>query len=271
MIEKIFANSNWNVTLSWNYPRSGQVDYLSELRVAHWNGSIWQNYGNDATTGNTTSGTITVNNISTFSPFTLASIHGTSPLPVELLSFTGKLNGTQVDLSWQTASEINNDYFTVERSADAINFEPIGRVDGKGNYNGKSDYAFTDFNPLEGTSYYRLKQTDFDGKFSYSDIISINYVLSSPFVQPAMKIYPNPATNGSDVKLELSGLPASKEVLVVVNNVLGQQMYSKVILTDGNGEIIEAIDPYNQLPPGAYVIVAASDDKLLSKRLVIQQ
>ncbi|MCD6366177.1 MAG: T9SS type A sorting domain-containing protein, partial [Bacteroidales bacterium] len=203
--------------------------------------------------------------------FSLGSIDKTTaPLPVELLSFTGKLNGSQVDLLWETASEINNDYFTIERSDDAISFESIGRVDGKGNYNGLSSYSLIDFNPLTGISYYRLKQTDFDGKFSYSNIVSINYILPVTVIQPAMKLFPNPATNGSLVKLEMTGMSADKEVLVVVTNVLGQQMYSKVILTDQNGQIMVAVDPHNQLSPGTYVIVAASNDKLLSKRLIIQ-
>ena len=196
---------------------------------------------------------------------------GGNPLPVELLSFTGKLNNSQVDLEWETASELNNDYFTVEYSSDGVNFEPIDRIDGKGNYNGLSKYNFTDFNPLQGVSYYRLKQTDFDGKFEYSDIISITYLLNTPAINSNMTLYPNPAQNGSDVKLKMAGMPADKEVLVVVTSVLGQQMYSKVILTDNNGNILYAVDPYNQLPSGTYIIVASSNDKLLSKRLIISQ
>jgi len=195
---------------------------------------------------------------------------GGNPLPVELISFSIEHTSSQVNLSWQTASEINNDYFTVERSADAVNFFPIGRIDGKGTYNGTSNYTFTDFNPLQGISYYRLKQTDFDGKFSYSNIVSINYILPVTVAQPTMKLFPNPATNSSLVKLEMTGMSADKDVLVVVTNVLGQQMYSKVILTDQNGQVMVAVDPHNQLPQGTYVIVAASNDKLLSKRLIIQ-
>ncbi len=191
-------------------------------------------------------------------------------LPVELLSFTGKLNDSQVDLEWETASELNNDYFTVERSSDGVNFEPIGRIDGKGNYNGLSKYYLTDFSPLQGVSYYRLKQTDYDGKFEYSNIISINYLLNTSAINYNMTVYPNPAKNGSDVKLEMTGMPVDKEVLVVVTNVLGKQMYSKVILTDNNGNMLYAVDPYNQLPSGTYIIVATADDKLLSKRLIIQ-
>ncbi len=195
---------------------------------------------------------------------------GSTPLPIELISFNFSVEGKDIELTWETASEVNNDYFTVERSQDAVNFEPVGRVDGKGNYNGLSKYTLTDFNPLTGVSYYRLKQTDFDGKYSYSDIISVNYVTSTPFDGPSMKLFPNPTTRGSDVKMELSGLSPNKEILVVVTNVLGQQMYSKVIVSDTNGNILYAVDPYNQLPSGTYVVVATSDDKLLTKRLVIQ-
>ena len=270
-LERTSGTSNVTVSLSWENARSGEVNKLTTLRVAHWDGSLWTDEGNGSTTGDTISGTVVTSAaVTSFSPFTLASTTSDNPLPITLLNFDAVLNGDQVDLKWETAAEINNDYFTVERSSDGVNFEPIGRIDGKGNYNGLSEYIMTDFNPLQGVSYYRLKQTDFDGKFEYSDIISITYSLNTPAINSNMRLYPNPANNGSDVKLEMTGMPVDKEVLVVVSNVLGQQMYSKVILTDNNGNIIYAVDPYNQLPAGTYIIVASSNDTLLSKRLIIQ-
>ncbi len=271
LIDDVVRNSSWNVKLSWKFPRSGQIDNMSEIRVAHWNGSLWQNYGNDATTGTTTDGTITVNNISNFSPFTLASVTAQNPLPVELISFTGEFNNSQVDLTWQTVSEINNDYFDIQRSQDGINFETIGKIKGAGNSNITIDYNYTDFNPYSGISYYRLKQVDFDGRYEYSNIVKVNYKTNTTNDnnKPELSVFPNPAINGDNVRISISGMEANKEILVVVNNIIGEQLYSKIILTDANGEILETIAPYNQLSQGTYVIVVASDDNIVSKKLII--
>ncbi len=94
-------------------------------------------------------------------------------LPIKLLYFTANKNGRVVDLDWATTTEINNDYFTIERSKDAINFEPIFFKKGAGNSSMNLYYSTIDKSPLSGVSYYRLKQTDFDGKYTYSNIESV--------------------------------------------------------------------------------------------------
>jgi hypothetical protein len=95
-------------------------------------------------------------------------------LPITLLSFTGKsLTNTTNLLEWTTSTEINNDYFTLERSSDAQSFSAIGIVNGAGNSNISLNYNFIDDAPLKGINYYRLKQTDFDGAFSYSNSIAL--------------------------------------------------------------------------------------------------
>lgn len=103
-------------------------------------------------------------------------IQNTSPLPIELLSFNATQNKTAVDIAWKTATEINNDFFTVERSKDGNAFEEIGNISGAGNSNIILEYSFTDINPYNGISYYRLKQTDFNGEFSYSQSVAIRIV-----------------------------------------------------------------------------------------------
>lgn len=96
-----------------------------------------------------------------------------SILPIELYSFNGHNNENVNELYWVTETEINNDYFTVERSMDGINFVSVADVAGAGNSNSLLDYQLTDYNPYTGINYYRLKQTDFNGSFSYSDLIAI--------------------------------------------------------------------------------------------------
>jgi len=185
-----------------------------------------------------------------------------SPLPIELLSFEAIKNGEHVSINWQTASEKNNDYYTVERSKDGINFETISMVKGSGDKNMLMEYTETDFNPLNGISYYRLKQTDFNGKFTYSKIVAVNY----HFNEAGLDVFPNPS-NG-DFNVNLTGFE-NKEVLVLVRDISGKEIYSKVILTQANKEII-AVDLSQQLSPGTYLVVASSLNMLYSKRIIIK-
>lgn len=99
--------------------------------------------------------------------------YGSGSMPVELMVFNGKLISGAVELNWATASETNNDYFTIERSIDGISFEEIGFVQGAGNSNNVLEYKYSDYTSIE-EAYYRLKQTDFDGEFSYSGIIKVD-------------------------------------------------------------------------------------------------
>lgn len=111
--------------------------------------------------------------LNTYGAWTLSAL--VSPLPIKLLSFSAKPNNEDVDLNWTTATEINNDFFTIERSANGKDFSPIGIKKGAGNSTTVLSYATIDEEPLPGISYYRLKQTDFDGKFSYSNIIAVKF------------------------------------------------------------------------------------------------
>ncbi len=98
-----------------------------------------------------------------------------NPLPIELLSFTATPQNDIVNLDWVTGSEINNQFFTVERSIDALNFEEVLRKDGIGNSSATNYYSDVDTKPLMGLSYYRLKQTDYNGNFSYSQIVPVSF------------------------------------------------------------------------------------------------
>jgi|GEM_PF-4399760 len=125
---------------------------------------------------------------------TVTIIIENSTLPVELLSFSATPVKGQVQLDWSTASETQNDYFAVERSADGIYFETIERVEGNGNSVIRIDYQTTDVQPLAGVNYYRLKQVDYDGAFEYSKIVTA--VVSANDAQGvSAKLYPNPASD----------------------------------------------------------------------------
>ncbi|MCB0762642.1 MAG: T9SS type A sorting domain-containing protein [Flavobacteriales bacterium] len=108
-------------------------------------------------------------------------------LSTELLSFKGEQKEDQVNLYWSTASETNNDFFTIERSQDGVNYEEILQMDGAGTTSLTNHYTAIDSKPLPGVSYYRLKQTDFNGEFEYTDPISVD------FTDFDLTVYPNPA------------------------------------------------------------------------------
>ncbi len=101
-------------------------------------------------------------------------VDNTNPLPVKLTAFNANCNNNAVELTWTTESEINNDYFVVEKSYDAVTFFELITVQGNGNSNVTNNYVVYDSNPSSGTTYYRLKQIDFDGAISYHNIISTN-------------------------------------------------------------------------------------------------
>src|SRR5690606_23001154 len=133
--------------------------------------------------------------VSSFSPFTLATLDMINPLPVEIIEFNAEPKVTSVLVSWVTNSEINNDYFLVERSDDGINFNYITRVEGAGNSTQQIRYEFNDITPLQGTSYYRLKQVDFNVTSNYTNIRKVE------FDNKSFVIFPNPATSGQQINI----------------------------------------------------------------------
>jgi hypothetical protein len=145
-------------------------------------------------TANTATNTVTAPGITTYGPYTLALHTGT--LPVELVSFTAKLNSSkEVDLYWVTASEKDNDFFTIERSQDGKTFSDLAYIKTQGNLTTLQKYHHTDKNPLPGTSYYRLRQTDIDGTNEAFNIVSVN-IDESKNDKLNVRVWPNPYSVG---------------------------------------------------------------------------
>ncbi|CAG5081352.1 Calx-beta domain-containing protein [Parvicella tangerina] len=161
--------------------------------------------------------------------FTLGSITPGNELPIELISFDAQPKEKVVDLYWETASEINNDYFTVERSKNGVEWKELARVEGAGNSSKQLLYNLTDYEPLSGNSYYRLKQTDFNGDFEYSHAVVVHFKgLENP-----IKVYPNP-TKGI---ITVLGTDLSGDDIKVVNS-LGQDVtYKTIVQTTSENQI----------------------------------
>ena len=121
---------------------------------------------------------------------TFVSLNSLITLPVDLLSFTGKCNHNKISLAWTTASEMNNDYFTIEQSDEGNNWKEAGTVKSRGNSSGIQTYSFSADGSANEFSYFRLKQTDIDGKFKYFDILRVENCHTH---STDVNIYPNPS------------------------------------------------------------------------------
>ena len=192
MLNRTAGSSPANVQLFWQDGNRSEIDQdaYDGLVVAHFNGVNWESKGRATINGSTTAGDVTSGEVDSFSPFTF----GTEPtiLPMQFVSFQPVVEGNQVALEWQTASENDQTYFTVERSMDGLEFHSVAGVKGTGNEGAAASYKVTDNAPLKNVSYYRIKQTNAEGTASYSAIRSVSFdALSS-----VLNIYPNPSING---------------------------------------------------------------------------
>ncbi|MBI2268813.1 MAG: T9SS type A sorting domain-containing protein [Bacteroidetes bacterium] len=173
---------------------------------------------------NTFSQIYSVGNDDGFSFSCVGSVGSEVPLPIGLLSFEAKCNNRKVNLMWATASEINNDYFTIERTIDGVNFEIIGIIDGTGNSSQTMSYTFAHNEPLNGTSYYRLKQTDFNGQYNYFNLVAVSCNRITEFT-----IYPTPGTGTFIIE------GAEQNSNVIITDVLGQIIFKTKIIGEKTG------------------------------------
>ncbi len=166
--------SDATMALTW-ISETGILNYTA-LRIAHYDGTTDWDMVASTPIGNNTSGTITSNiSVSVFSPFTIGTTLAINVLPIELTDFYGEKKEKNNHIFWTTASEYNNDYFTVEKTIDGLSYEVVGIKNGAGNSNQYLDYSLLDCDVREEIiNYYRLKQTDFDGKCEFSEIIAID-------------------------------------------------------------------------------------------------
>ncbi len=256
ILNRTGGSSNVIVTLSWDTYVSGGVTSSSDLKVVRWNGTQWKDHGNGGIVGQTigTSGAVT-----SFSPFTMGSSNTQNPLPVELLSFKADAVKDHVELDWTTASESNNHFFTVERSADLISFEEVARVDGSGNSNALKSYQALDMKPIHGISYYRLVQTDFDGA---RRIYNPQMVQFNTAAEHELQVFPNPFEES--FTLQLPGAEAGiyqMSITDAAGNLVGS---ATVKHTDLAGFEISLKDRM----PGVYTIQVFSPKINLVKRIV---
>jgi hypothetical protein len=178
-----------------------------------------------------------------------------SPLPIELLSFTATPNNRQVDLAWQTATETNNNYFEVEKTINGTDWEFVCKQNGAGNSTTMLSYTDVDKNPYMGTSYYRLKQVDFDGQYTYSQIETVNFNGQSETI-----VYPNP--NKGDFTVKMIAETAGNTTIKLFDNL------GKILVSQEN-TTTKGVNFWNisttDLPNGIYFLQIQNKDNEVIK------
>jgi hypothetical protein len=227
------------------------IGSLTDLRVARWDTSVprWDlapGGGTHSATGTNITGTVNVTTSTNFGAVTLASIVSPSPLPIQLLSFEGRIVPMGVQLLWKTASELNNDHFEVEKSTDGEKFQSIANIRGNGTSPVSHSYEYLDTKVATGRTYYRLKQVDFDGHSSYSNIIDVNSDGIFTF-----SVYPNPVT-GTDLNFQILGIEGTNMMGVSLFDELGRKILSAQAPIDEFSGSITGSLPIDKLANGIY-------------------
>lgn len=184
-----------------------------------------------------------------------------SPLPVTIISFKASVEtlANEVRLEWITASEENNDHFIIQRSKNASAFEAIGNMEGAGSSSISHTYTMVDKDPFPGVNYYRLKQVDIDGNFSFSKSVSV-MVEASGFA-----LSPNPG-NGRTFKISWKSPVSNTEITIY--NQLGRQVYSQKIADHNRWEY--DITMKETLDNGVYLLKIQTPGQQFTKKLMVQ-
>lgn len=191
-------------------------------------------------------------------------------LPVELVSFEATaIDNTRVELIWITATEINNDYFTLERSSNGISWIEIAQINGAGNSSSELHYEYYDNEPLNGTSYYRLSQTDFNGDSETFDIKAVD-ITTVEEGQCVMTVYPNPCNAQCNVVLSECPENAMTDIVVQVIDASGNVVQQEMPYRNYDGSFAYSIDKSNNLKPGIYFVRGVSNEELYTEQVVIQ-
>jgi len=190
------------------------------------------------------------------------NIHIIETTPLNLMEFDAFKNGNKVEVFWRVKSETNHSFFTLERSRNGIDFEKVSKINAATNITNVIHYIETDFKPLPGISYYRLKMTSSNKKNMYSHTVLVNCCHNKNSINTF------PGTNNSDLSNNIKKLE-NTEILVVLRDLSGNEYYSKILASVHNTEII-GIDTEKKLTPGIYIVTASSNNVLYGQKIIIQ-
>lgn len=183
------------------------------------------------------------------------------PMPVELFRFDAKPEGEAVVLNWLTTSELNNSYFSVERSSDGVTYSEIKRVKGAGTKKTPTAYKAFDNQPLHGTTYYRLKQVDFDDSYDYSKPVSVEY--KKPL---EVALSPNPVNSGEEITLLVANPHFYKTIEITLQDITGHELMKQAHNLTDTGLFKMVCPP---LVKGVYLVRIQAGNLYLVKKLLV--
>ncbi len=256
-LQQTNGSSSVNVTLYWFNSQQSEIGVdLTHLFIVHHDGTnTWDLASNGGTFGagdlnSAQFGSITGGPYSSFSMFTFGSDNSTlTPLPVEIIDFNVNAAISNVELKWSTASETNNDFFTIQKSQNGGDWIDVAEIGGAGNSTMELRYSATDNAPFNGISYYRLMQTDFDGTHSYSDIKVVKY---NGIDYAQISIFPNPTEN----RITIQGGELEINYVQIFNSV-GQKVTRDTHVLKSSSR--ETVIDLSSLPSGIYSIKTRSN------------
>ncbi len=185
---------------------------------------------------------------------------------IKLVYFKADLRGGAVTFSWATDAEVNNNFFTIQRSLDGIHFTDLYKQPGAGNSTSRIYYADMDENPTEGYSYYRLKDTDYDGRSGYSEIKTVKYKYNgNTDMDPAViSVTPNPFSEKFTLTFILKSATTLNLQLISTS---GQVIYNEAIhTTDGMNQYV--FTDQKEIPAGIYFVVLDYNGKKISQKII---
>jgi hypothetical protein len=196
-----------------------------------------------------------------FAAWTLSQTN--DPLPIKLLSFTAECKNGKAYLQWSTASELNNDFFTLEKTKDGLHFDFVAKIKGAGNSNTIKQYAYIDNLNNTEKVYYRLSQTDYDGTTEYFDLISLNCNTSSDIPLDIVSVYNAQAGNS----LGVFSIPNTGSYLISIIDVSGRLIYNNTHnFVEGINQVSFQL---NKPSSGIYFIRLQSENEQIGKKFFI--
>lgn len=252
-ITEIITSRYWDITRDAGSGTCDMVLYFdtstdglsasTDLRITNYSSSWTETNASPTVNADNIEST----GISGFGSFTIGTT--AVSLPVELLTFKGQTIGDYIHLSWETASELNNDRFEIERSQDGVHFAKIGTIEGHGTVNSIKNYGFSDGSPHVGLNYYRLNQVDYDGTSHLHPIISVRY---DGDLTEQLKVYPNPASEQS-IQVVLSHAHQNELVTYSIVNLQGQEILVQQALASSDSQFKKELS-MDSLLPGTYIL-----------------
>ncbi|MBI3139349.1 MAG: T9SS type A sorting domain-containing protein [Sphingobacteriales bacterium] len=258
-----------DVSLSWSglspCNSAAYVTNIADLTVAHFDGTNWNSHGNGGGSAGTASqGNVTRNAVTAFSIFTLGSTStATNPLAVKFTEVKAYTEGSGNRVAWSNRTETNVRSYAVEKSTDALTFNPMAELPARSNTGTKEAYSVMDTHP-DATQFYRIRATEFSGVISFSPVVK---VVHNDAGAALFSVYPNPVLHGQ-FTVQLSA-PAGEQIRLALYNTSGAEVFSTRISHPG-GYAAQTVELPSGLSRGIYYLQLRGETVQKNSRLVLQ-